>query len=121
MCVDKIGTVKKTLDLESILNYNIYGYENMDILAILIFLVVAVLMIAGLTIALLLQSKKPGTGMEGLIGEKARAVTAISSSAGKVFLKGEIWEARCSGEIAEGSIVVIEALEDNLVLLVIGG
>jgi membrane-bound serine protease (ClpP class) len=60
--------------------------------------------------------RKPTTGREGLIGEKGRALSAISGG-GEVFVHGEIWKALSEEEIQEGD--VIEVVEvDGLALRV---
>jgi len=53
------------------------------------------------------------TGKEGLIGVKGVAITTIDKDNGKVFLKGEYWNAISNKKIAKGKkIVVINVLDD---------
>ena len=57
------------------------------------------------------QKKPAVTGREGLIGQVARARTALDPQ-GRVFVKGELWEAVAVGEpIAPGEQVEIVAVE----------
>ena len=50
------------------------------------------------------------TGAEGLIGERAEVIEALSP-AGRVRVRGEIWNARGSTAVAEGEPVRIAAVE----------
>jgi membrane-bound serine protease (ClpP class) len=54
--------------------------------------------------------RPPTTGAEGLIGERGRADGAIAPE-GRVFVRGEYWDARSNEEIAAGDPVVVEAVE----------
>ncbi|MEA1936452.1 MAG: nodulation protein NfeD [Thermodesulfobacteriota bacterium] len=45
-----------------------------------------------ITLALKAQMRKPVTGTEGMIGEEGKTITAIHED-GKVFIKGEYWNA----------------------------
>ena len=54
--------------------------------------------------------QRPTTGREGLIGEEGTAQSPIAA-AGKVFVRGEYWEARSDTPIAAGDKVVVEAVE----------
>jgi membrane-bound serine protease (ClpP class) len=53
---------------------------------------------------------KPVTGREGLVGEEGSAVTDIMPE-GKVFVRGEYWEAESSERISKGEKVVVTAME----------
>ncbi len=55
--------------------------------------------------------KKPTTGVEGLIGEKGEALSAINSKGGQVFVHGEIWQAVSDQEIPKGTPVIVESVE----------
>lgn len=57
------------------------------------------------------------SGLEGMVGEQGRAVTALTPN-GRVYLHGEYWDARADEEIAEGSEVEVIKSEPNLKLLV---
>lgn len=60
--------------------------------------------------ALAAQRRRPTTGREGLIGEEGTAQSTIDPT-GKVFVRGEYWEARSDTPIAAGDKVVVEAVE----------
>jgi len=63
------------------------------------------------------QTKKPTTGSQGLIGEFAEAITALTPE-GKVRVHGEIWNARVNkGRLAKGETARIIEIE-NLTLIV---
>ena len=53
---------------------------------------------------------RPTTGREGLVGETARAVTELAPE-GKVFVRGEYWDARCEGTAAAGEHVTVSGVE----------
>lgn len=53
---------------------------------------------------------KPATGREGLVGEVGRADSAIAPE-GKVFVRGEYWDAWSDEPIAAGEKVVVAAVE----------
>jgi len=53
---------------------------------------------------------RPTTGREGLIGETGRAVTDLAPE-GKVFVRGEYWDARCDEAVAGGEPVVVTVVE----------
>jgi membrane-bound serine protease (ClpP class) len=55
------------------------------------------------------QRRRAVTGQGGLVGEVGRARTELAP-AGKVFLHGEIWNARASGPIAVGEPVRVVAV-----------
>lgn len=57
--------------------------------------------------------KRPVTGLEGLVGEEGVAETDIGP-AGKVFVRGEYWEAECNERIAKGEKVAVTAVRDML-------
>jgi membrane-bound serine protease (ClpP class) len=54
--------------------------------------------------------QKPVTGREGLVGEEGSAVTDIMPE-GKVFVRGEYWDAESSERITKGEKVVVTAME----------
>ena len=56
------------------------------------------------------------TGVEGLIGERAEVIEALSPG-GRVRLRGEIWNARGAAAIARGEPVRVAAV-DGLTLIV---
>jgi membrane-bound serine protease (ClpP class) len=57
------------------------------------------------------------SGLEGMVGERGRAVTALDPS-GRVYVHGEYWDAHAEKPIAEGSEIEIVRAEANLKLLV---
>ena len=63
-----------------------------------------------LSYAIKAQFSKVKTGREGLIGEEGLAKTDIQES-GKVFVQGEIWNARSDQPIRAGEKVLIEKVE----------
>ena len=57
------------------------------------------------------------SGLEGMIGERGLAVTALDPR-GRVYVHGEYWDAHAEETIAAGSEIVIVRSEANLKLLV---
>jgi len=62
------------------------------------------------TKALRIHRQRPTTGREGLIGQEGRAEGGIAAH-GKVFVRGEYWDAWSDEPIASGSSVVVEAVQ----------
>ena len=60
--------------------------------------------------------KKPRTGTEALLGQTGTAKTSIDKK-GKVFIRGEIWDARSKEKIAKGEEIEVTELQ-GLVLCV---
>ena len=56
------------------------------------------------------HQRKPTTGGEGLVGEEGSADTDIMPE-GKVFVRGEYWDAESSERILKGEKVVVVAVE----------
>jgi len=54
--------------------------------------------------------RRPSTGGEGLLGEEGEVLEDLDPD-GKVFLKGEIWDARCEGGAKRGERVRVTALK----------
>jgi membrane-bound serine protease (ClpP class) len=52
----------------------------------------------------------PTTGQEGLIGQEGRAESRIATE-GKVFVRGEYWDAWSEEPIDVGTTVVVEAVK----------
>ena len=77
------------------------------VLAVSGFFVVAV------TKALAVHRRRPTTGIEGLIGVEGSAESGIAPE-GKVFIRGEYWDARSDEPISAGSRVTVEAVEGML-------
>ncbi|RMD84572.1 MAG: nodulation protein NfeD [Candidatus Dadabacteria bacterium] len=64
------------------------------------------------------HKRKVATGIEGLIGQKGRAVSNIAEK-GKIFVNGEYWNATVkSGVISKGSSVEVKEVLDGMVLVV---
>src|SRR5581483_10671203 len=61
-----------------------------------------------MTIALKARANKVVTGIQGLIGEKGVAETALAPS-GKVFVHGELWEATSPTPVPAGQQVVVRS------------
>jgi len=88
-------------------------YEFMRVsLPIILAFVVATMVIAVFltTIAVRSQRRRIKTGMEGLIGEKA-VVKSWSEKNGKVFVHGELWEAKSENVLEEGKQAEIVGFE----------
>ena len=58
--------------------------------------------------------QKTETGREGLKGETGIAKTKITSTEGKVFVHGEIWDAEAPENIPKGSKVKVVEVLTNL-------
>lgn len=71
-------------------------------------LVTALFFIFAVGIGLKAQTKRPVTGMEGLIDEIGEAITPIGRRSGKVKVHGEIWKAVSDRPIKKGSTVRVE-------------
>ena len=69
-----------------------------------------------MTIALKARRNKVVTGEQGLLGETGVAQTALSPR-GKVFVRGELWDAVSAAPLPIGQLVVVRGL-DGLVLQV---
>ena len=57
------------------------------------------------------------SGLEGMVGERGQAVTALDPR-GRVYVHGEYWDAHADETIAAGSDIEIVRSEANLKLLV---
>jgi len=62
------------------------------------------------------HQRKPTTGGEGLVGEEGSADTDIMPE-GKVFVRGEYWDADSSERIMKGEKVVVVAVEGMRVMV----
>ena len=65
------------------------------------------------TKVLAVHQRRPTTGREGLIGLEGIAESGIAPE-GKVFIRGEYWDARSAEPISAGSRVAVEAVEGML-------
>ncbi|HEC80662.1 MAG TPA: hypothetical protein ENI43_05345 [Firmicutes bacterium] len=55
--------------------------------------------------------EKPATGYEGMVGEIGRADTDITQNGGKVFVRGELWNAWSHRKIKKNTRVKIVGIE----------
>ena len=69
-------------------------------------IIISLFFIAIIGLAVKAQMRKPATGVEGMVGEKGNAVTPIHED-GKVFMKGEYWNAYSSEMIEDGEKVEV--------------
>jgi len=85
--------------------------------------IAATVMVCGGFVSLVLlfvvrvQKSRFVSGLEGMIGERGRAVTPLTPS-GRVYVHGEYWDAHADQPIPEGSEIEIVRTENNLKLLV---
>jgi len=66
--------------------------------------------VAIIGLAVKAQMRKPATGVEGMIGEKGDAVTSVHED-GKVFIKGERWNAYSEDMIEEGEKIEVVGIQ----------
>jgi membrane-bound serine protease (ClpP class) len=62
------------------------------------------------TLAVRSQFRRPATGSEGMIGETGVAMADFMGK-GKVFVVGELWDARCDAPLRKGQEVIVEGRE----------
>ncbi len=92
-------------------------YLKVSLSLILAFtLTTALFIVVGLTLVIRSQSRRPTTGVEGMIGERGVATTDIKN-VGKVRVRGEIWSASSKEPISIGDPVVVQGM-DGMVLQV---
>jgi membrane-bound serine protease (ClpP class) len=76
----------------------------------------ALLTIFAVTKIVQARRRRPVTGQEELVGQVGLVRRALDPT-GLVFVHGELWQARTSGEpLAAGTIVTVDRVEDGLVL-----
>ncbi len=63
--------------------------------------------------ALRVHRRRPTTGKEGLVGMRGRALTELTPE-GKVFVRGEYWDARCDEFVECGEEVKVSNVEGML-------
>jgi membrane-bound serine protease (ClpP class) len=73
-------------------------------------LVTAGFAVFAVTMAVRAQRRRPVSGAEGLVGETGRTVTPLDP-AGKIFVRGEYWDAVANEPVAEGERVEVTAVE----------
>jgi len=66
--------------------------------------------VAIIGLAVKAQMRKPATGVEGMIGEKGDAITSVHED-GKVFIKGERWNAYSKDMIEEGEKIEVVGMK----------
>jgi membrane-bound serine protease (ClpP class) len=66
--------------------------------------IVSLFFVGVISLAVKAQMTKPATGMEGMIGKEGKAITGVHED-GKVFIKGEVWNASSGDAIDEGEPV----------------
>ena len=76
-------------------------------------IITALLFTIAISLAYKAYKKQPITGREGLIGAIGAAITVISPK-GKVFVEGEIWDARSDEDIKEGEEIEVTSIEGLL-------
>jgi membrane-bound serine protease (ClpP class) len=62
------------------------------------------------TLAVRSQFRRPATGSEGMIGATGVAMADFTGK-GKVFVVGELWDARCDTPLRKGQEVIVEGRE----------
>ncbi len=87
-----------------------YGDIPISIIATMVLTTVFFFLVAG-RLGLKAQKRKKMTGYEELIGEEATALTDFEKGEGKVFIKGEIWNAVSEDEIKKDDAVIVEQVK----------
>lgn len=87
-----------------------YGDIPISVIATMVLTTVFFFLVAG-RLGLKAQKKKKMTGYEELIGEEGTALTDFEKGKGKVFIKGEIWNAVSEDEIKKDDTVVVEQVK----------
>jgi len=87
-----------------------YGDIPISVIATMVLTTVFFFLVAG-RLGLKAQKKKKMTGYEELIGEEGIAMTNFEKGKGKVFIKGEIWNAVSEDEIKKDDAVIVEQVK----------
>ncbi len=93
-----------------------YGDIPISVIATMVLTTLFFFLVVG-KLGLKAQKRKKMTGYEELIGEEGTALTDFQRGKGKVFIKGEIWNAVSQEEIKKDDTVVIEQVK-GLILYV---
>jgi membrane-bound serine protease (ClpP class) len=93
-----------------------YGDIPISVIATMVLTTVFFFLVAG-RLVLKAQKRKKMTGYEELIGEGGIAMTNFEKGKGKVFIKGEIWNAVSEDNIKKDDTVVVEQVK-GLILYV---
>ena len=105
------GIVLMLLGLLSLVNGPIPEMRVKWVTALSISIPLGAITIFLMTIALKARRNKVATGAEGMIGEVG-IVEAPLSPFGKVFVRGELWDAVAPTPVAPGTNVVVRKVED---------
>jgi len=87
-----------------------YGDIPIYVIATMVLTTVFFFLVAG-RLGLKAQKRKKMTGYEELIGEEGTALTDFEKGKGKVFIKGEIWNAVSEDEIKKDDAVIVEQVK----------
>jgi membrane-bound serine protease (ClpP class) len=87
-----------------------YGDIPISVIATMVLTTVFFFLVAG-RLGLKAQKRKKMTGYEELIGEEGTALTDFEKGKGKVFIKGEIWNAVSEDNIKKDDAVVVEQVK----------
>jgi membrane-bound serine protease (ClpP class) len=87
-----------------------YGDIPISIIATMVLTTVLFFLVAG-RLGLKAQKRKKMTGYEELIGEEGVAMVDFEKGKGKVFIKGEIWNAVSEDEIKKDDTVIVEQVK----------
>jgi membrane-bound serine protease (ClpP class) len=87
-----------------------YGDIPISIIATMVLTTVFFFLVAG-RLGLKAQKRKKMTGYEELIGEEGIAMTNFEKGKGKVFIKGEIWNAVSEEDIKKDDPVIVEQVK----------
>jgi membrane-bound serine protease (ClpP class) len=70
-----------------------------------------------MTLVIRAHKNRVWTGVEGMIGEIGTARTNVSAEDGKVFVHGELWNAKSESDIAAGSRVRVQRVDGLRVIV----
>ncbi len=87
-----------------------YGDIHISIIATMVLTTVFFFLVSG-RLGLKAQKTKKMTGYEELIGEEGTAMTNFEKGKGKVFIKGEIWNAVGEDDIKKDDAVIVEQVK----------
>ena len=87
-----------------------YGDIPISVIATMVLTTVFFFLVVG-RLGLKAQKRKKMTGYEELIGEEGIALTDFEKGKGKVFIKGEIWNAVSEDNIKKDDTVIVEQVK----------
>ncbi len=96
------------------LPYSIFSISWKSILTVVI--LSGIFFFGVLSYAIKAQLTKVKTGTEGLLGEEGEAKTDVHDK-GKIFLHGELWNAKSNEQIKQGEKVIVEKVEGLLLIV----